>query len=191
MFEQVETIVDEFNAAQKAFKDKMKGSFEDIFKEYFAICPEVDGVGWTQWSPYFNDGEPCTFRRHDIYAVKLDGSLNEDDEEFELRPGDLEEYPWDYNKPSGYVYDSWTKYLAMEPEQQKRHSYYASYGVQIARYEEARKDPNFDRIAETTARLMEVLEKIPEDIYESTFGDGVAVLFTKNGMQIDEDVDHD
>lgn len=30
---------------------------EEVFKKY----PDIKNIGWTQYTPYFNDGEPCEF----------------------------------------------------------------------------------------------------------------------------------
>jgi hypothetical protein len=30
--------------------------------------PEVKAIGWTQYTPYFNDGEPCVFNFHGLHA---------------------------------------------------------------------------------------------------------------------------
>lgn len=40
-----------------------------VFKELFVKHPDVKGVAWSQWAPYFNDGEACTFSVHDPSAT--------------------------------------------------------------------------------------------------------------------------
>lgn len=34
--------------------------------------PYFVGVGWTQYTPYFNDGEPCEFEIHEPYFLTVD-----------------------------------------------------------------------------------------------------------------------
>ena len=47
----------------------------DIFKEY----PRLESFGWTQYTPYFNDGDECTFGiRSEVF---LNGSDPYEDEE--------------------------------------------------------------------------------------------------------------
>lgn len=41
--------------------------------------PEITGIAWTQYTPYFNDGEPCVFSASDPYfAFEGIGSDDED-----------------------------------------------------------------------------------------------------------------
>lgn len=51
------------------FKAKMRREGEEVMKEsfaaFFAAYPNVKAVAWTQYAPYFNDGEPCTFSVND------------------------------------------------------------------------------------------------------------------------------
>jgi len=43
--------------------------FVEHFKPFFDKYPEVDGITWTQYTPYFNDGEPCVFDVHETVIV--------------------------------------------------------------------------------------------------------------------------
>jgi hypothetical protein len=45
------------NEARKA----AKGYFNEASKEFFTKYPELKSFSWTQYTPYFNDGEECTF----------------------------------------------------------------------------------------------------------------------------------
>lgn len=31
--------------------------------------PEIDTISWTQYTPYFNDGDTCTFHRHEDLSL--------------------------------------------------------------------------------------------------------------------------
>lgn len=51
----------QINQIKKEIKDMSSGLFDD-FKEYiFNKYPELESFGWTQYTPYFNDGESCMF----------------------------------------------------------------------------------------------------------------------------------
>ena len=39
-----------------------------FFTEFFEKRPDVYGVKWMQYTPHFNDGEPCVFRLNSVYA---------------------------------------------------------------------------------------------------------------------------
>lgn len=59
-----------------------------MFKSFFERFPEVYCVCWTQYSPYFNDGEPCRFGVNESSVVFLD-QLDDDFECLaDIFPGD-------------------------------------------------------------------------------------------------------
>ncbi len=40
---------------------EIKGALKGLFAEF----PNIEAIRWTQYAPYFNDGDPCVFRVHD------------------------------------------------------------------------------------------------------------------------------
>ena len=72
--------VKEFSAEQK----KMQDQIAEEFKRFLAdeIKTIFDGnlqtLRWTQYTPYFNDGDPCEFRVCELNAVsKVDGEVED------------------------------------------------------------------------------------------------------------------
>lgn len=63
---EIESLMDSMNKEMEkirsVYQEKMQGVFKDVFKSYFDSCPEVTVFSWRQYTPYFNDGEECTFR---------------------------------------------------------------------------------------------------------------------------------
>lgn len=61
---------DKFHEAKEQLEAVIKSHGEDsiksFFKEWFEKNPTVHGVMWTQYTPYFNDGEPCEFGLHGV-----------------------------------------------------------------------------------------------------------------------------
>lgn len=57
--------LDELKKAKAEYDAVMKKKGEKVvrasIKEFFTIHPEVKALRWTQYTPYFNDGEPCIF----------------------------------------------------------------------------------------------------------------------------------
>ncbi len=53
---------EELAEVRKTYQEKLQTIFKQTFVEYFENNPEVNAVGWRQYTPYFNDGEPCEFR---------------------------------------------------------------------------------------------------------------------------------
>ena len=46
-----------------------KTAFADMAKEFFTDNPTVLAFGWTQYTPYWNDGDVCTFRAQTDYPT--------------------------------------------------------------------------------------------------------------------------
>lgn len=71
-----------FVAAKEELDKKIKAEGETavkaFFKEYFAKHPEVYGVRWEQYTPYFNDGDPCVFRLAGMYTYKTQEAFEND-----------------------------------------------------------------------------------------------------------------
>ena len=41
--------------------------FTDLQKEIFTKYPELESFGWSQYTPYFNDGDTCIFSANDVH----------------------------------------------------------------------------------------------------------------------------
>lgn len=64
--------------ARKTMEDTAKGLFIEMSTELFNENPTLMSFGWTQYTPYFNDGEECVFRCGGDYptvSMILDGNL--------------------------------------------------------------------------------------------------------------------
>lgn len=48
----------------------------EMFKKMFEDVPELASMRWRQYTPYFNDGDPCVFRVGDVYFRLKDDSSN-------------------------------------------------------------------------------------------------------------------
>jgi hypothetical protein len=75
---QVKTLKSE-TAAQ------LKMIMAEMFQSFFAAFPDVKTIHWTQYTPYFNDGDECTFRLDSVefsyqeYGGIEDGEFDEGD----------------------------------------------------------------------------------------------------------------
>lgn len=63
-------------AARKAADAKLDEFFDDFLPKYFADHPEVLGFCWTQYAPYFNDGEPCEFSIDEVSLMLTENVVN-------------------------------------------------------------------------------------------------------------------
>lgn len=62
----IDQLAEELTALKKEFQEKSKETLKEIFKLFFQNNPQVKAVVWSQYTPYFNDGDPCTFSVYDI-----------------------------------------------------------------------------------------------------------------------------
>jgi hypothetical protein len=71
--EKLQEVSSELRAAKaklEAFvKEQGRAAIGAAFCEVFAKHPEAAVFGWTQYTPYFNDGSACVFSVHEPYLV--------------------------------------------------------------------------------------------------------------------------
>ena len=58
--------------------ESAKSILIDEFKEFFEKNPEFTAIKWNQYTPYFNDGEPCEFSVGSIFVTTLADSSEMD-----------------------------------------------------------------------------------------------------------------
>lgn len=98
---QITELLDQLNAELAELKANYQTRGQQIFKlafkEFFDANPEVNVVGWRQYTPYFNDGEPCEFNCYASYAFVSNakdygqieyGEYNGEDESVWISDGD-------------------------------------------------------------------------------------------------------
>ena len=153
-------LLQEFKDAKKSYeklvKDKGKLLLQAVFVEMFETCPQVKRIGWCQYTPYFNDGDSCTFSVNDRYFDC--GVLPPEDE----REGDPDRYAdeEDYACVEDWA---WLPYDA-----------------------KAKLDDKWNGASKPTVWALKKLDdKLNEleDVFEDTFGDHVKVIASldKNG----------
>lgn len=71
-FEDIEKLFDEMNKEmaelKKVYQKRAQEVFKTAFKQFFESNPEANVVGWSQYTPYFNDGDACIFQSKAAYA---------------------------------------------------------------------------------------------------------------------------
>lgn len=97
IFKGIEETAAELAAARKkhitAGKEILKKAFAAIFEKY----PDVRAITWTQYTPYFNDGDACVFSVGDMWILDEAGYKSWQDD----GGGYAEEYActrWNYNR---------------------------------------------------------------------------------------------
>ena len=63
-------LQDQINDLQNQMQAKAKVLMHEAFKDFFSKYNEVvENIFWTQYAPYFNDGEECVFSVHGVYIT--------------------------------------------------------------------------------------------------------------------------
>lgn len=70
--EKIQIELDNFNKKKQELVNQLKPEFADLFKNVFDNH-EIDAFKFTQYTPYFNDGDECAFDVHECYDIKLTG----------------------------------------------------------------------------------------------------------------------
>jgi hypothetical protein len=179
-------------AARKQMEETAKGLFTEMSAELFADNPQLISYSWTQYTPYFNDGDECIFRCQGDYptvVIAVDdgvlgynsnsGELELDGEELEsaeeiLRQfksmGGVEEF-----KKNGkvYAFDKKTNTVTVN-------------GAKIKTYDEHRKV--FDGLEKVVGKFLGAFED--EDM-KTMFGDHMRVTVHSDGTIETDEYQHD
>mgnify|MGYP001613573476 CR=1 FL=1 len=78
---------------REAVQNSSKPAIKELFEEFFAAAPSIKAVTWTQYTPGFNDGDPCRFGVHEFsYCLDLSKVENDEDEHEDEETGYMSSY---------------------------------------------------------------------------------------------------
>jgi hypothetical protein len=81
-FEQLQLRFDTLIAEQQVLRLKFITEAQTMFKEslksFFELNPGINALRWTQYTPYFNDGDACVFSVGDVYFTNAKGNQLDD-----------------------------------------------------------------------------------------------------------------
>lgn len=150
---------------KRQFQERAQALFKNITKEFFDKNPGVTAFVWTQYTPYFNDGETCEFNVNEVTFTNAPDPENVRWEEYE---GD-EEGVWTATNVK-YALESDREWYKETADLIRK-----SGGVNAAS-------------CELMSRAISSSEM--EDVMLAMFGDHVKVIATREGFEVD-DYDHD
>jgi hypothetical protein len=177
--------------ARKTMEETAKGLFTEMTSELFNDNPTLMAFGWTQYTPYFNDGDVCTFRCNSDYPTLLikvgddliahdsnSGELEINGEEvrstYELQDTFKSLGVDSYTKGGKlYAYDKATKAVTVD-------------GVKIPTYDDYEK--LFDAVE---GKVTEFLGSFEDEDMQTMFGDHQTITVSRNGSIETEDYEHD
>lgn len=144
---------------QSKYQTKMQEHLKGLTKAFFKDNPQVTAFTWTQYTPYFNDGEECTFQRNEISVTNC--PLDEVDE---IR---YDEYEGETENVFVSNFSGWFMKSDYYKDERKK---IEESGVDI----------------KAVQQFVELLDSIDDDIYLETFGNHVRVVATAQGFDIEE-----
>jgi len=179
--------LDAINKLKEEYQQKMRNEGEDVvksmLKEFFENNPLIEGVRWHQYTPGFNDGDPCTFSVTEPafrFSDVTPNFLRENLESYYVEnPGyaEVREEGWNgrtyLNKKqvgSTPMTDEEVMGL-LEEGGESEDGYFEVYGLK-----------NSSPYYESCQELSGLIED-SEDILELIFGDNVTVEVTRDGIE--------
>lgn len=155
---------------QELISNKAKGVMKDVFGKIFETYPFVTCIAWTQYTPYFNDGEEC------IFGVN-EANYTTSEKWQDMSPYDFEETtpsePGDYARENA---DKGDKY----------------YIGRIKEWDDFVAKHGKDAVVSLNNEMGELnrfLSGMDEHL-KIMFGDHVVIYATKDGIEVQE-YDHD
>lgn len=168
LLEKIETKKVEYQEFIKQQQVEMLAAAEGLFTAVFDNFDFVEAIVWTQYTPGFNDGDPCEFGVHDFYVMGK-GYLESDEvgeyaEENEHRI-EIEEPNYALKrKANGESLDEWDV-------------------ARLAAWDELLETYGEDTI-KSLNKALAALQGLPDEIYES-FGEGLVVA-SREGIDLYE-----
>lgn len=176
-------------------KEVFAATSKDIFDKHGDI---VDSFGWTQYTPYFNDGEPCVFGTGELFIVSKNDKDNDEHEEiyyestgefgsYGTKDNKLAPYFWDWKE----TYKPYARYGEPEkPEEVRERSATYEPGPnrskvigEVTKRDNPDYDPAYGEADSDIKRLFGLLDK---DTLETLFGDHVVVIVSVDGVSVEE-----
>jgi hypothetical protein len=75
ILEKIKKELEEFDKKRKGLVEELRKQFPLMFLPLFEKTEVIESIGWTQYTPYFNDGDTCEFSVHHSYLL-----INDEDE---------------------------------------------------------------------------------------------------------------
>lgn len=161
------TALERYEAAKSAYEALVKelGSeiMADVFAPFWEANPEVAAIRWSQYTPYFNDGDPCVFGVNEIDAIRFVAGAT--------LPSDAEVY---YGEDDDDDYDGVTAGTA----------WYEAYGIGRT-WDNDKREYTYEPIGRSLEDLDRKLQNMA-DILQETFGDHVRITATRDAFDVQE-----
>lgn len=88
MNDRLKALKENLQTLREKAKLEYQAALKEAAKEIFEKYPKLESFSWTQYAPYFNDGDECVFRVNEVYQVN---GLNEWEDREEIKELGIDE----------------------------------------------------------------------------------------------------
>lgn len=162
-------IIENFKQQKKQFQEVIKIEFRKALDKFFEKYPTIEGITWTQYTPYFNDGDECTFSVHDPNFV-----FSKENSPYKEDLKDQVFYEEDYYLSSFFDEDE-----------------YASVTPSSWKLKEKKELTAIEQMAIDCDEISAMWGGELEDVFKAMFDDHVIICIKRNGEIKTESCDHD
>jgi len=184
VIEKIKAELAAFEEKKRVFVEELRREFPAMFKELFAQAPNLKSVGWTQYTPYFSDGDECIFSVHaDVDRLYIN-EIHRDDL-YDCEEAAISISPFIYSKLLTDEDVLTNKVLCA----QHRRTWYSNATIgQDGLAPNPRYDATSHKILE---EISDILCSIPKEFLKDLFGDHVKVTIDTDGDIEIEEYSHD
>lgn len=100
----IKDLVKEMEAFKKEYQKKGQKILQTAFTQFFEENPKIKTITWSQYTPYFNDGDECLFSINEFYCSAKKLTTEDISDPYDLERYDEEET--EEESTGGYTYDS-------------------------------------------------------------------------------------
>lgn len=177
--------------ARKQMEETAKALFNEMADDLFKENSALQSFSWTQYTPFFNDGDECVFRCNGSYptvAMIMDGDLLSYDSnrgDFTVNGHEVEGVDELTRKFKDMRIDSFTKNGKVYAYDAKTNNVTID-GVKVKTYDERRG--LFEGLEKVVGKFLDAFED--EDM-KTMFGDHTQVTVNRDGTIEKEEYQHD
>lgn len=163
--EKFDKLLDEQEELRRKFQATAQELFKETTKEFFDSNPAITAVVWTQYTPYFNDGDTCEF------GVNSPTFTNAPD------PENVNWGSYDGDEEGVFAVENISYVMNSDRDYYKNE-------------QEAIKKAGVIDVDSCEAFQRMICSSAMEDVMQAMFGNHVKVIATRDGFDI-QDYDHD
>ena len=144
--------------AQKQIEQIAADAFKEMTTEFFEGQPDIVSFGWSQYTPYWNDGDTCTFSANTEYPIVT----------FKAKDGKIIKY----DENNGTL--------------QEANSAVVEDDIEFSEDDDLEMEPYDDEINKHAKAVSKFLSNFDEDDLETMFGDHALITVTRKKVDTEE-----